>query len=51
MRINGAEPDVADELVKLFEAGGIHDLRKAMRARSNDRNEWLYASEKGLPGV
>jgi hypothetical protein len=51
MRINGQEPDVTEDLVKLFEVDDFSGLRKVLRARANDRNEWLYASEKGLPGV
>jgi hypothetical protein len=51
MRINGAEPDVSAELVKLVEANDFAALRKILRDRANERNEWLYASEKGLPGV
>lgn len=49
--IGGDEPDFTAELTRVFGGNELPQLRKAMRARANERNELLYASEKGLPGV
>lgn len=49
--VDGRDPDFTAELTKVFGGNDLPRLRAVMRERANERNRWLYASERGLPGV
>jgi hypothetical protein len=46
--IEGQQPDVLPELLKLAGGADLARLKEAMVERANERNRLLYASEKGL---
>ena len=49
--VDGQAPELLSEMTKAYGGSDLPNLRKAMRVRANERNQWLYATEKGLPGV
>jgi hypothetical protein len=46
--VDGKDPDVMAEMLKLSGGEGLSRLQQLIRERANERNQLLYAGEKGL---